>query len=94
MVAAIEVQNLLSSTLLSENVQVEIYGTLYLSVDLCRRETWSVTVREEHRLRVFENRVLRNILRPEMDKVVENWRRLHSANLHGICFSPNVIRLI
>ena len=48
-------------------------------------ETWSLTLGEEHRPGVIENIVLRNIVRPEMDKVVENWRRLHSADLHGMC---------
>jgi len=84
MVAVIEVQNLLSSTLLSKNVKVKIYSTIHLSVDLCRCETLSLTLREKHRLRVFENRVLRNTFGPQMDKVVENWKRLHSADLHGM----------
>ena len=54
-------QNLLSSNLLTKNIKIKIYGTIILPVVLCRCETWSLTVREERRLRVFENRVLRII---------------------------------
>jgi hypothetical protein len=57
-------QNLLSSCLLSKNVKVRIYKTIILSVVLNGCETWSLTVREEHKLRVFENRVLRRIFEP------------------------------
>jgi hypothetical protein len=57
------VQNLLSSTLLSKNVKIKIYSTIILPV-LFGCETWSLTLREEHRLRVFENRVLRRIFGP------------------------------
>jgi hypothetical protein len=55
------VQNLLSSRLLSKNLQIRIYKTIILPVVLCGCETWSLTLREKHRLRVFENRVLRKI---------------------------------
>jgi hypothetical protein len=55
------VQNLLSSRLLSKNMKVRIYKTIILPVVLYGRETWSLIVREEHELRVFENRVLRRI---------------------------------
>jgi hypothetical protein len=47
---------------------------------------------EEHRLRVFENRVLRSMLEPEMEEVVGGWRRLHNEELHNLYVSPNVIR--
>jgi hypothetical protein len=59
----------LSSRLLSRNVKVKIYNTIVLSVVLYGCETWSLTLREEHRLRVFENRVLRKIFRPKRDEV-------------------------
>jgi hypothetical protein len=59
------VQNLLSSCLLSKNVKVRIYKTIILPVVLYGCETWSLTVREEHKLRVFENRVLRRIFGPK-----------------------------
>ena len=58
------VQNLLSSSLLSKNVKIKIYSTIILPVVLFGCETWSLTLREEHRLRVFENRVLRRISGP------------------------------
>jgi hypothetical protein len=51
----------LSSHLLSKNVKIRIYKTIILPVVLCGCETWSLTLREEHRLRVFENRALRGI---------------------------------
>jgi hypothetical protein len=63
------VQSLLSSRLLFRNVKVKIYKTIILPVDLYGCETWSVTLREEHRLRVFENRVLRRIFGPMRDEV-------------------------
>jgi hypothetical protein len=63
------VQNLLSSRLLSKNVRIRIYKTIILPVVLYGCETWSLTLREEHRLRVFENRVLRRIFGPKRDEV-------------------------
>ena len=62
-------QNILSSNLLSKNKKFEIYGTIILPVVLYGFETWSLTLREERKLRVFENRLLRRILRPKMDEV-------------------------
>jgi hypothetical protein len=67
MLAAIRF-SLLSSRLLSRNVKVKIYKTIFLPV-LYGCETWSLTLREEHRLRVFENRVLRRIFGPKRDEV-------------------------
>jgi hypothetical protein len=64
------VQSLLSSCLLSGNVMVKIYKIIILPVVLYGYETWSLTLREEHRLRVFENRVLRRILGPKRDEVM------------------------
>jgi hypothetical protein len=63
------VQNLLSSLLLSKNVKIRIYKTIVLPLVLYGRETWSLTLREEHRLKVFENRVLRRIFGPKRDEV-------------------------
>jgi hypothetical protein len=63
------VQSLLSSCLLSRNVKVKIYTTIILPVVLYGCETWSLTLREEHRLRVFKNRVLRGIFGPKRDEV-------------------------
>jgi hypothetical protein len=63
------VQNLLSSCLLSKNFKIRICKTIILPVVLYGCETWSLTRREEHRLRVFENRVLRRIFGPKRDEV-------------------------
>jgi hypothetical protein len=57
-------------------------------------ETWSLTLREEHRLRVFENRVLRRIFEPKRDEVIGGWRKLHNEELHNLYCSPNIIRMI
>jgi hypothetical protein len=67
------VQNLLSSRMLSRNVKIKIYKTIILPVVLYWYETWSLTLREEHRLRVFENRVLRRIFGPERDEATGGW---------------------
>jgi hypothetical protein len=87
------VQNLLSSRLLSKNVKVRIYRTIILPVVLYGCETWSLTVREEHKLRVFEYRVLR-IFGPKRDRVTGGWRKLHNEELHNLYSSPNIIRSI
>ena len=55
-------------------------------------ETWSFTLREESRLRVFENRVLRRIFRPKRDEVTGEWRRLHNGKLYALYSSPNIIQ--
>jgi hypothetical protein len=57
-------------------------------------ETWSLTLREEHRLRVFENRALRRIFGPKRDEVKVEWRKLHSEELHILYSSPDIIRQI
>jgi hypothetical protein len=88
------VQSLLSSCLLSRNVKVKVYKTIILPVVLYRCETWSITLREEHRLRVFENRVLRRIFGPKRDQMTGEWRKLHSEELHNLYSSPDIIRQI
>jgi hypothetical protein len=85
-------QSLLSSRLLSKNVKVKLYKTIILPVVLYGCETWSLTLREEYRLRVFENRVLRRIFGPKRDEVTEEWRKLHNEELHLLYSSPNIIR--
>jgi hypothetical protein len=56
--------------------------------------TWTLTLREEHKLKVFESRVLRRIFRPKTDEMVGGWRKLHTGDLHNSHFSPNIIRTI
>jgi hypothetical protein len=80
----------LSSRLLYRNVKVKIYKTIILPV-LYGCETWSLTLREEHRLRVFENRVMRRIFGPKRDEVTGEWRKLHSEELHNLYSSPDII---
>jgi hypothetical protein len=65
-----------------------------LPVVLYGCETWSLTLREEHRLRVFENWVLRRIFGPKRDAVTGEWRKLHNVELHNLYSSPNIIRMI
>jgi hypothetical protein len=88
------VQSILSSRLLSTNVEVKMYKTIILPVVLYVCETWSVTLREEHRLWVFENRVLRRIFGPKRDEVTGEWSKLHNEELHILYSSPNIIRQI
>jgi hypothetical protein len=86
------VQRLLSSRLLSKNVKIRIYRTIILHVVLYGRETWSLTLKEEHRLRVFENMVLRRIFVPKRDEVMGSWRKLHNEERHSLYSSPSIIR--
>jgi hypothetical protein len=65
-----------------------------LPVVLYGCETWSRTLREEHRLRVFENRVLMRIFGPKRDEVTGGWRKLHNEELHYLYSSPSIIRII
>jgi hypothetical protein len=82
----------LSSRLLSRNVKVKIYKTKILPVVLYGCETWYLMLREEHRLRVFENRVLRRIFGSKRDEVTGEWRKLHNEELHNMYSSPDIIR--
>jgi hypothetical protein len=88
------VQSLLSSRLLSRNLNVKIYKTIFLPVVMYGCETWSLTLREEHRLRVFENRVLRRIFGPKRDEVMVECRKMHSGELHNFYSSPDTITQI
>jgi hypothetical protein len=84
----------LSSRLLSRIVKVKIYKTIILPVILYGCETWSLTLREEHRLMVFENRVLGTIFGQKRDEVTGEWRKLHNEELHNLYSSPSIIRQI
>jgi hypothetical protein len=75
------VQNLFSSHLLSKNIK--LYKTIILPVVLYGCETWSQTLSEEHRLRVFENRLMR-IFALKRDGVMGGWRKLHNEELHNL----------
>jgi len=84
----------MSSSLLSKNLKVKIYRTLILPVVLYGCETWSLTLKEERRLRVFENRVLRRIFGPMRDEITGEWRKLHNEELNYVYCSPNIVRVI
>jgi hypothetical protein len=71
-----------------------IYRTIILPVVLYGYRTWSLTLREEHRLRVFENRALRRIFVPKGDEMTGDWRQLHNEELHNLYSSPYIIRMI
>ena len=75
------VQNFLSSSLLSKIIKIKIYRTVILPLVLYGCKTWSLTLREERRLRVFENRVLRMIFGSKRDEVTGEWRKLHNEEL-------------
>ena len=74
-------QNLLSSSLLSKNLKIKIYRNIILPLVLYGCETWSLTLREERKMRVFENTVLRRIFGPRRDEVTGERRRLHNEEL-------------
>ena len=88
------VQNLLSSSLLSKNIKIKIYITIILRVALYGCENWSLTLREERRLRLFENRVLKRIFGPKRDVETGESRKLHNEGLNKLYSSPKIFRLI
>jgi hypothetical protein len=88
------VQNLLSYSLLTKNKKLKKYRTIILAVVLYGFETWSPTLREERRLRVFENRVLRRTFGPKRNEVIGEWRKLHNEELNDLYSSPNIVRVI
>ena len=87
-------QNLLSSRLLSKNLKIKIYRTIILPVVLYGCETWLLTLMEEHRLRVFENLVLRRVFGPKRDEVTEEWRKLHNEEFRDLYSLPNIVRVV
>jgi hypothetical protein len=88
------VQNHWSIDLLSTNVKIKIYKTIILPVVLYGCETWSLILKEEHRLKVFENRVLRRIFGPKRDEIIGSYRKLHAEDLHYLYSSSNINRVI
>jgi hypothetical protein len=84
------VQNLLSSRLILKNLKIKIYKSVILPAVLYGCETWSLTLREEHRLRIFENRVLRRIFGPKREED-GSWRKLHSDELRSLYSLPNLL---
>jgi hypothetical protein len=80
--------------MLPKNIRMLIYKTIILLVVLYGCETWSLTLREEHRLRVFVNMVLRRISGLKRDEVMEGRRKLYNEELHNLYSSPSIIRVI
>jgi hypothetical protein len=76
-----------------KNLKIKIYKTVILPVVLYGCETWSLTLSEEHRLRVFENGVSRKIFGPKREED-GSWRKLHNDELHSLYSSPNIVRVI
>ena len=81
-------------SLLSKTLKIKIYRTIILPVVLYGCETWSLTLREERRLRVFENRVLRRVFGPKRDEVTGEWRKLHHEELNDLYSLPSIFRVI
>jgi hypothetical protein len=77
-----------------KNLKIRIYKMIILPVVLYGCETWSLILREEHRLRVFENRVPRRIFGPKRDEVTGEWRKLHNKELRDLYSLPSIIRII
>ena len=86
-------QNLLSSSSLHKNVKIKIYRTILLAVVLYGCDTWSLTLRDERRLMVFENRLLRRIFGPMRDEVTGEWRKLLNEELNELYCSPDIVRV-
>jgi hypothetical protein len=82
-----------SSCLLSKNLKIKIYKTIIFPLVLYGCETWSLTLRDEHIMMVFENRVLRRIYGPKREEVVGDLRRLHNEELHNLYTLSNITRV-
>jgi len=80
--------------LLSKNLKIKTHRTVIFHVVLYGCETWSFTLREERRKRLFENRVLRRIFGPKRDEVTGEWRKLLNEELNDLNSSPNIVRAI
>ena len=84
----------MASCLLSKNIKIKIYRAVILHVVLHWCETLSLTLREERRLRVFENRVLRGIFGPRRDEITGKWRKLHKEERNDLYSSHSIVRVI
>jgi len=80
--------------LISKNLKIKIYRTITLPVVLYGCETWSLALREERKLKVFENMMLMRIFGSRRDEVTGEWRRLHNEELNDLYCSPNIVRVI
>jgi hypothetical protein len=85
--------SLSSSRFLSINLKFKIYETIILPVVLYGCAIWSLTLREEHAMRMYKNRVLRRIFGPKREKVAGNWSRLRNEELRNLYASLNTIRV-
>ena len=88
------VQNLLSSSLLSKKLKIKVRRTVIFPVVLYGCETWSLTLSEERRLRVFENSVLRRVFGPKTNEVTGEWRKLHNEELSDLSTLPNIVLVV
>jgi hypothetical protein len=88
------VQSLLFSSLLFKELKIKIYKTIILCLVLHECKSWSLTPREEHRLRVFKNRMLRRIFGPKSQEVMGSWRKTHNEEPHNLYASPSIIKII
>jgi hypothetical protein len=88
------VQNPLFSRLLSKNLKIKIYRIIILPVVLYGCEAWPMTLREESRMKVFQNRVMSRVFGSKRDDVTEEWKKLHNKELNDLYSLPNIVRVV
>jgi hypothetical protein len=89
-----QLEDLVADDMLSKNLKIKIYKSIILPVVLYGCETSSLTLREERRLRVFENRALRRIFGPKRDELTGEWKKIRNEKLNNLYSSPNIVRVI